>query len=746
MANTVEEVQIDFKVNSSALNGVGKKLSSIGSKMSVIGIGIGVAVAAGAAKIVDSVAAAGDRIDKLSQQLSLSRSGFQKWDYILSQAGMSIDSLKIGMKTLTQRIDEASEGAGKGAEAFEELGISIDESMSQEDIFDATIEALQDMEDGTEKTMIAQDLFGRSGQDLLPLLNGTAKGTQKLKDEFEDLGLGIEDSAVDAAAAYTDLKDKLKRQFGAIAALIGTKLMPAFKKMGDRISEIVKNNGPAIDKFAEWLPTILKVVGGIATFLIAAGTLLKILGTIEGVAAAVGSAIAFLATPPGWVITAFALLGGAIAILIGKFGNLEGMKTTAGKIFKAVKSFVQSNIDKFKEYFKLIMTKINPPKPEEDIFDPAQYSVTPQKRTPYREEQYKLDPVPEVPQAFTSPKKYSPPEQGPWIAWETLYTRVQRKIEEGMKKLEPIFEAFSNNITKQIEKVKASPAWHEIEKSIGKLGAAFLRLFEVSKPLIVVLGAIIVGAFTIIVAAIGPVVEGLLWLVSTVISIVAIIVDFFALLVATLTNNHDAMVASAKAMGKNLLEAFESACQAIGTVVIGFFDNLLSIVDDMFPGIGEAVENGLKLVKEFFVGAFDTIKTVVSDALGFVGGLIDKILGKKSALAKPIDINYNIRGATPNFTPSDNANGTKNFGGGWSMVGERGRELIKMPRGSQVMNNQKTESALSGGGGSNKSTMDIHLSGSVDINTPNGSTKLSPKAVEKIITTSIINNMTRFVT
>ena len=53
-----------------------------------------------------------------------------------------------------------------------------------------------------------------------------------------------------------------------------------------------------------------------------------------------------------------------------------------------------------------------------------------------------------------------------------------------------------------------------------------------------------------------------------------------------------------------------------------------------------------------------------------------------------------LRGAIPGF-----ANGVQNFGGGLAMVGERGRELVQLPKGSSVYNAQATKSMLANSGG-----------------------------------------------
>ncbi len=198
-----------------------------------------------------------DRIDKLSQRLGMSRKGFQEWDFILSQAGVSIDSMQSGMKKLSQKMKDAGEGVGKGSELFEKLGVSVKDSSgnfkNQEVVFEETIKALQGMDDGIEKAALAQELFGRSGQELLPLLNGEAGGVEELKQKAHELGLVLGDDAIDAGVKFTDTLDQLKRSMGSAFTQIGVMVMPIMQQ------------------FADWIianmPTIQAVIGAVFGFI-----------------------------------------------------------------------------------------------------------------------------------------------------------------------------------------------------------------------------------------------------------------------------------------------------------------------------------------------------------------------------------------------------------------------------------------------------------------------------------------------
>ena len=197
----------------------------------------GMAVAGGTALfgMANKAAASGDRVDKLSQKIGMSRKGFQEWDYILSQNGMSIESLQGGMKKLNNTIDDAIGGSKTAVNAFGRIGISVDDlkGKSPEQVFEMTVKALQGMPDGAEKAALANELLGRSGSELMPLLNGSSKSVDELKAKAKELGIVLSDDSIDASVKFTDTLDSLKRSLGAVVTKVGVAVMPIMQKAAD---------------------------------------------------------------------------------------------------------------------------------------------------------------------------------------------------------------------------------------------------------------------------------------------------------------------------------------------------------------------------------------------------------------------------------------------------------------------------------------------------------------------------------
>lgn len=185
--------------------------------------------------IADEASAAGDKIDKQSQALGMSRRAYQEWDYILGQSGASIDSLGTSMKTLNSAVLSDSK---ETREVFEDLGLSMSElnGLTQESQFEKVVRAFQQLPAGAEKSALAVKLFGRNGQDLLPLLNSSSDSIDEMRAECEELGIIMSDDMIDASVNYQDALDKMNRTFTASKQVIGAEFLPVLTNMFTKVA------------------------------------------------------------------------------------------------------------------------------------------------------------------------------------------------------------------------------------------------------------------------------------------------------------------------------------------------------------------------------------------------------------------------------------------------------------------------------------------------------------------------------
>lgn len=217
-----------------AIKGAG---AAIGAAMAAA---TGAAVATGKAFIdsANDVAAYGDQVDKMSQKMGISATAYQEWDFIMQHAGASIDSLKSSMKTLATAAETDSE-------AFAALGISQEQiaSMSQEDLFGATISALQNIDDETQRTYLAGQLLGKGATELGALFNMSAEETEALRTQVHELGGVMSDEAVADAASYQDAMQNMETSLTGLKNNMMSQFLPGITSVMTGLSKVFSGNG-----------------------------------------------------------------------------------------------------------------------------------------------------------------------------------------------------------------------------------------------------------------------------------------------------------------------------------------------------------------------------------------------------------------------------------------------------------------------------------------------------------------------
>ena len=250
---------------SSFKKGFGIAAKSVGVLTTATG-----ALGAGFVKASGDVAAYGDNIDKMSQKMGMSAETYQEWDAVMQHSGTSMETLKASMKTLAN-------AAQTGSDAFDKLGISQEEiaNMSQEELFSATITALQNIDDETERTYLAGKTLGRGATELGALLNTSAEDTQAMKDRVHELGGVMSDEAVKAAAAYQDSLQDMQTALTGLKNNLVSEMLPAVTTVMDGlgnvfsgdyetgVSQIEEGVEKLINKITKIIPKAMKIGGSI---------------------------------------------------------------------------------------------------------------------------------------------------------------------------------------------------------------------------------------------------------------------------------------------------------------------------------------------------------------------------------------------------------------------------------------------------------------------------------------------------
>mgnify|MGYP003299747764 CR=1 FL=1 len=236
------------------------------------------AVTGAVVKGTSDLAAYGDNIDKMSQKMGMSAESYQEWDAVMQHSGTSMEAMKSSMKTLAN-------AAETGSDAFELLGISQEQiaTMSHEELFEATITALQNVEDETQRTYLAGKTLGKGATELGALLNTSAEDTQAMRDRVHELGGVMSDEAVKNAAAFQDNLQDMQTAISGVGRGLVSQLLPGMNQIMEGFTGLILGEEGASEALSTGFESLFESIGSISENVVS--MISEMLpGIIEGIA------------------------------------------------------------------------------------------------------------------------------------------------------------------------------------------------------------------------------------------------------------------------------------------------------------------------------------------------------------------------------------------------------------------------------------------------------------------------------
>lgn len=209
--------------------------------------------------MVNKTAEASNQIKTISEATGLSTTQLQELKYAASQTGVEFSNIQNAALSMADAMAVAGEGNNAQSEAFQQLGISLQDTqgnlLSTDEVFNQTLMKLAGMADETERNSLAAQLFGSSATELTPLLEAGGEGLQGYKDRAHELGLVMSGEVIDSNAKFSEslgamketignLKEDVKQAGNAILMKLGTALIPIFQNLLDWVS----SNMPVIQE------------------------------------------------------------------------------------------------------------------------------------------------------------------------------------------------------------------------------------------------------------------------------------------------------------------------------------------------------------------------------------------------------------------------------------------------------------------------------------------------------------------
>jgi len=204
--------------------------------------------------------------------------------YAAEQTGSSLGGVQTGLKFVAKNAYEAQSGTGPAAEAFAALGVQVRDASgklkSSETLFTEVGTALRGVRGDSERTALAMAIFGRSGQQLLPMFLDAKGSIADLMAEAKKLGLVMSTEAAEKADDFGDSLDRLKSISSMAFTNIGIVAIPMIQSLVGGITDATS----WFSRFSQEHPTmaqgLVMVAGGAGLILSTLGPLLFILPSL----------------------------------------------------------------------------------------------------------------------------------------------------------------------------------------------------------------------------------------------------------------------------------------------------------------------------------------------------------------------------------------------------------------------------------------------------------------------------------
>ena len=206
---------------------------------------------------VEAYAAFSAEILRNSQAIGINTADMQTWDKIAQVVGLDQQSMTLDFERFSKNLAD-------GAPALKATGVTLNDlGITTTDVGQAILQLadyFHTHSDQAQKAAIATALFGRSGTELIPILDQGSAAVSQYKSQLESMGVILSNSQLmqgaQAQAAITNLTTAFET---AKSELVGAAL-PGFTVFFQTLSVILQNNA------ATWV-AIGQTIGNVVMFI-----------------------------------------------------------------------------------------------------------------------------------------------------------------------------------------------------------------------------------------------------------------------------------------------------------------------------------------------------------------------------------------------------------------------------------------------------------------------------------------------
>jgi len=271
-ARMIKDIEAAKKSIDSSMAGIKKAAETATKALGLVGVALSAAAFTGWIKGAIQVA---DEANKMAQKVGIATKDVAGLQLAFKQGGVDADGMQKALSKL-------SVGVLDGNAALKAMGIesrNADGSLkTTREVIGLVADQFATYEDGIAKTKLAIELFGKSGADLIPILNAGGASLDEYDSMAKKLGLTLTDETAASAEKFNDTMELIGMGSKGVATQIAAELLPTLENLSAQFLEFM-TQGDGIRITADIIATGLK---GIATVAVGTHYALKDLGNVLG--------------------------------------------------------------------------------------------------------------------------------------------------------------------------------------------------------------------------------------------------------------------------------------------------------------------------------------------------------------------------------------------------------------------------------------------------------------------------------
>jgi hypothetical protein len=211
-----------------------------------------------------------DELNKLAQSAGIATRELSGLRVVAELGGVSMEQFGQTAAILSRNLAEAQNKSSESGRVFSALGIEVKRSdgalRGVSEILADVADRFQDLPNGPEKTAAAMRLLGRSGADLIPILNGGSEAIREQIAEAEVLGVTFDEKVGAASERFNDNMTRLQLATEGASKSLFNELLPGLVAVSDAMVKATESGdtfvGRALRNIAGTASDLLEFVAG----------------------------------------------------------------------------------------------------------------------------------------------------------------------------------------------------------------------------------------------------------------------------------------------------------------------------------------------------------------------------------------------------------------------------------------------------------------------------------------------------